>query len=596
MLKNMKIKTSLLIGFGVTILVFVLAIIACLVLMNSQTNAFDELIDTDVYAVELIKDIRIQANIAARNVRNILLLPDNPDNPTIQKAAEDASKEMTRLIAELRRVYPLNDNSMDQFVDVAEDWQNVATQIMNAAVTGTESARQQAINAVQTDCIPRLDLLGSTAETVQTALTNAKDATIDSQMKTFQYLTLVIIGVLVVMMIFMTVLITNIIKSITVPTEQVRKAIVAFSEGNFKVKVDYESESEVGQMCAAMRTSQDILASVIDDIGDLLTRMAGGDFSVVSRDRSKYVGDLSIVLTALRGIKQKLSTTMTQIRRTAEEVASGSDQVSSGAQALSQGATEQASSVEELAATIATISNQINQNAANAQQASGSVSQVGEKIALSNDQMKEMTAAMDEISQKSKEISAIVDTIENIAFQTNILALNAAVEAARAGAAGRSFAVVADEVRSLASKSAEASANTSALIEGSVKAVEKGTRIAAETAKELMAVAEGSQEIVNTISQIAEASQQQAEAVAQVTQGVDQISSVIQTNSATAQESAAASEELAGQSTLLKGLVEQFTLSDEQGDSGMAMAGAGANNYQTMADSFTGSYTGSDKY
>lgn len=590
MLKNLKIKTSLLLGFGVTVLVFLVAIIACLVLMSSQTKAFDSLVHSDVEAVDLIKTVRIQANIAARNVRNILLIPNNPDNADLERTTTTALNNMNAALQELQDIYPLDQKDMNEFVAATQSWESAATDILNAAISGNTA---HALDAIENECIPRLNTMGTLADAMDTELTAAKEATFTNQNKTFQYASLIIVIVLVIGMIVMFAFITNIIRGITEPTEQVRKAIVAFSEGNFEVKVDYTSDNEIGQMCAAMRTSQDILGSVIVDIGDILTRMAGGDFAVVSRDRSKYVGELSAILSALRSLKQKMTQTMTQIHRTAEEVASGSDQVSSGAQALSQGATEQASSVEELAATIATISEQISLNATNAQQANINANDVGEKITRSNQQMQEMIAAMDEISQKSKEIGAIIGTIENIAFQTNILALNAAVEAARAGAAGRSFAVVADEVRSLASKSAEASANTSALIEASVKAVEKGNNIAAETAKELLVVVEGAEGIVHTISQIAEASQQQAEAVAQVTQGVDQISSVIQTNSATAQESAAASEELAGQSTLLKGLVDQFTLSEE-GTDGAAVAGAP--NYQSMADSFTGSYAGGDKY
>lgn len=96
--------------------------------------------------------------------------------------------------------------------------------------------------------------------------------------------------------------------------------------------------------------------------------------------------------------------------------------------------------------------------------------------------------------------------------------------------------------------------------------MENGSRVAAETAKTIMTVAEESRSIVTTIDEIAQASMQQADAVVQVTQGMDQISSVVQTNSATAEESAAASEELSSQASMLKELVGQFSFSEEGGN------------------------------
>ena len=186
----------------------------------------------------------------------------------------------------------------------------------------------------------------------------------------------------------------------------------------------------------------------------------------------------------MRGfIRNTLTNTLVHIDGASHQVLSGSQQVADGSQSLAQGATEQASAVQELLANMTEMQQQVKDNADHAAHASRMANEAGEGVAESNRIMGELMDAMDNLNATSDEISKIIKTIEDIAFQTNILALNAAVEAARAGAAGKGFAVVADEVRSLAGKSAEASKNTSDLIEASIQAVTKGVKLAHGTAR-----------------------------------------------------------------------------------------------------------------
>ena len=352
-----------------------------------------------------------------------------------------------------------------------------------------------------------------------------------------------------------------IIRSISKPVGELDNVAKKIAEGDLDQNITYKSKDEIGTLSVNFNKTVGRLrnyVSYIDEISSVLRQIAGGN--LVFDLTLNYEGEFAKVKQALEEISLSLNDTLGQINQAADQVSSGSDQVSSGAQALSQGATEQASSIEELAATINEISTQVKDTAANANAVRQQTDQTGEQVATSNEQMQEMIAAMTEISDKSGQISRIIKTIEDIAFQTNILALNAAVEAARAGEAGKGFAVVADEVRNLASKSSEASKSTAALIEGTVQAVEKGTEIANATAESLFAVVESTKGVVSSVDKIASAADQQAESIAQVTQGIDQISSVVHTNSATAEESAAASEELSSQAQVMKGLVGRFTL------------------------------------
>ena len=392
-------------------------------------------------------------------------------------------------------------------------------------------------------------------------------------------------GIMIVAVIIAIILANIIAKGISKPLDQIENAAQKMSDGDYSVEVNYQARDEIGKLSDSMRGMMKNTKSVISDMTYFLSEMASGNFAITSKAREAYVGDFSTLLQSMRQIRNSLSSTLLQIRTASDQVASGSDQVSSGAQALSQGATEQASSVEELAATINEISYQIKNNAENARNASSRSNKSGEEVTHCNEKMQELMAAMSEISRSSQEIGKVIKTIEDIAFQTNILALNAAVEAARAGAAGKGFAVVADEVRNLASKSSEAAKGTTSLIEGSVKAVENGTRLADETAKSLVSVVVGTQEVTATIDKIAIASGEQAQASSQVTMGIDQISSVVQTNSATSEESAAASEELSGQAQLLKELVSKFKLNDDAGSALLSasktQAGGSNVNYST---------------
>ncbi len=376
----------------------------------------------------------------------------------------------------------------------------------------------------------------------------------------------IVIALLVIAMVSGFFITKKISKDIALPLGECVKRLQALAHGDLHSPLPaVDSEDEIGEMVAASKMVVDDLTAVIRDIEYLLGEMADGNFNIRSRDRGAYVGDLEPVLRAIQRINSSLSDTLAQISQSSEQVSANSDQVSNSAQALAQGATEQASAVEELSATVADISRGAAENAKLAKSSRDLSNQAGSQVVVCGERMESMVAAMGEIKSSAEEVREIIDTISNIAFQTNILALNAAVEAARAGSAGKGFAVVADEVRNLASKSDEASKATQARIENAIAAVQKGSSYVDDVSEALHKTRELTEGAVSMMGEIASASEHQADSMQQINEGIEQISAVVQTNSATSQETAAASEELSGQAQLLDQLMSRFTPKIEDG-------------------------------
>lgn len=373
--------------------------------------------------------------------------------------------------------------------------------------------------------------------------------------------TTTIVAIFLIGSVVLVILIILLSKSLTRPLQKLSLVAEEIANGQLDLAMENFDNDEIGMVAASLGNTVKQLkdyVNYIDEITYVLNQIA--DKNLVFKLQYDYKGDFEKIKNAMLKIRGTLSTTMERIASASDQVAYGSQNISGSSQALAQGATEQASAVEELAATISDISHNIDKNAKDSANANEQAVVAEGELNISSKHMEALVLAMEEMSENSNEISKIIKTIEDIAFQTNILALNAAVEAARAGEAGKGFAVVADEVRNLASKSSEAAQNTTQLIEGSIESVRNGSKLVKDASESLSTAVDSTRTVSEMIERISQASNRQSEAIRQVTAGIDQISGVVQTNSATSEEGAAASKELSDMAIVLKELVSEFKL------------------------------------
>ncbi|MEJ0039083.1 MAG: methyl-accepting chemotaxis protein [Gammaproteobacteria bacterium] len=293
------------------------------------------------------------------------------------------------------------------------------------------------------------------------------------------------------------------------------------------------------------------------ELQNMLAEVNGGNL----RKRIEMAGKSGFFEMTSRGVNQladNMADLVSRVKSAAGEVFRGAEEISSGNANLSSRTEQQSSSLEETASSMEEMTSTVKQNADNAGQANQLASAARDQAEKGGNVVGRAVKAMTGINESSKKIADIIGVIDEIAFQTNLLALNAAVEAARAGEQGRGFAVVASEVRSLAGRSATAAKEIKDLIQDSVKKVEDGSVLVAQSGQTLEQIVSSVKKVSDIIAEIAAASREQSSGIEQVNRAVMQMDEMTQQNAALVEEATASSKAMADQARQLNGLLSRY--------------------------------------
>lgn len=426
--------------------------------------------------------------------------------------------------------------------------------IASVAAGDTQSAIDYVFGKEYEDTIARInDLSDKVIEDIQTRK-EAQSSRIKVQQIAFECLLIAAFWMVVVQVI-------RVIKfareQLLHPIIEVEEQMTELAAGNLHVPLKLKADdSEVGLMVSAIANMKENLTEMISEITSVLEQMGNGDFQIhIDRE---YVGDFRQIKDSFLKISDEMRGTLSTISAVTDQIDRGSEQLASAAEDLAGGSTVQAAKVSELMALIEAMSSNMVRNAKEAGESVELATNAGVALTKGNDKMQELKEAIGEINKCSEQIRTIINTIQDIATQTNLLSLNAAIEAARAGEAGRGFAVVADQVKNLAEESARAAGETTKLIETTMIAVEKGIVMADETAVDILEVMGGAREATEKMGGMAVLLQKDVESMKQINESIGLVSQIVDNNSATSEETAAVSEEQKAQVQTMVQMMDKF--------------------------------------
>lgn len=499
---------------------------------------------------------RRQAQLQIKNARTTIggLIDD------YAKLATEPSQ--SALIGQIREAWAAYDATTDRIVAVAEAGDTAGA---------TELFKGEALDlfyGVEDGVLQLVDLNQKSIEAA-----SARSTTIYGQTRTLMLS--VLGGALVVSVLLMVALMWTIAR----PLARMSQAIKQVMDGDLDIAIPALGRSdEVGKLAGALDGFKAMFAAdqerahadqerareteaTIDALAIGLAALAGGDLT--HRMDADIKGPFARLYTDYNNAVTQLAAVLTEISAGCSMIHTGTNEIARASDDLSIRTERQAAALGEAAETLDQFTATVKVTADNARQTSERVTSASKAAENMDKIARQAIAAMRDIETSSRDMSAIIQTIDGLAFQTNLLSLNAAIEAGRAGEAGAAFAVVASQVQGLAQASAEASGRIRGLIATSGKQVVNGVALVEESGRALQQIVDEVSQVSTLMDEIAGAAEHQASAVQDINKMIAAMDTATQHNAAMVEESTGETRNLSSETERLFHQVARFELGQQ---------------------------------
>ncbi len=366
------------------------------------------------------------------------------------------------------------------------------------------------------------------------------------------------------------------------------KALVAEHARKARSALTLHTSIDIALLLAIVGLGYSIAISITRPINSLkngIVQLQGDNdltrrLEISGRDEVGQVSEaFNHLVGSLQSIIHQVNANAVEVLHLSEQLAATSSQVASSSEQQSESASSMAAAVEEMTVSIDQVSEHARE-AQNISQSSSELSTRGSNVILKvvedmrgiAETVHESSAIIEGLGKQSDQIYSIVQSIKEIADQTNLLALNAAIEAARAGEQGRGFAVVADEVRKLAERTTRSTEEIASMIqkiqggtkqavasmEVGVERVNQGVALAGQAGDAIRQIQSGAQRVGVAVTDISSAIKEQSIASSEIARHVEQVAQMSDENHTATQDNAKSAQDLEELAMSLRSAVEKF--------------------------------------